>query len=370
MNLLKISEKPLILDYKDTISKAISKMYENGKDVAIVMENNKYKGLLIAREISKRKVNNPEKTKVINFITHIKPISPNSDIYDVIHSIFINDYKAVPIKYNSNIFLLTKINIINYLKNDKVFKNKKAQDVMVKPFCVTNTDTLSVSISILRDTGICRLPVVDKENKIEGIVDVITLLNAEIKKKRSKRGERSGERVRLGDILIESLMEKNIITVSPNTYLKDVINKMINRTHTVLVVKNGKLEGLITPKLILRLLVKEKTKPNVVIYGIQREDPFLKDIIFKTIERVINKLEKIVHIINIRIGIDKHQEKGKRSKYSVRIILICNKGPFFAKHYDWDLTKAVNNALDKLEREVINKKERSDNRKVYKSYPI
>jgi CBS domain-containing protein len=361
MDLIGLAEKPLVFDSEDTVSKAVSKMHETGKDVAVVLNGGKYAGVLIARELSKRKINNPDETKIKNFIHHIDPISPASDLNDVIHSIIVNDYKSVPVKDNSNILILSKISILKHVKNGDVFRNKTAEDVMVKPFCITSTDTLAVAITTLRDTGVTRLPVVDRGDRIEGLVDTIGLLNADIKRRRARKGERAGEKIKLGDIFAESFMEKNVMKIGPEAPLREAINKMAeHKSHTVLIEKDGKLAGLITPKLLLRLMAEKAARANVRISGLQKEDPFLKDIVKKDVQKLTDKLEKMMRIDSLVVDIDRHHEEGKRVKYSIRVRTMTGEGFFFAKSHAWDLTKAVKEALERLEREVLHKKEKRE----------
>lgn len=357
MKLLKLAERPLVFDSEDAVSKAISKMRKEEKTVAVVMTGGKYAGLLSARELSKRKISNPDRTKIRNFIQHIEPVSPETDVNEAINSILVNDYASLPLEHEKRIFLLDKTSILRRLKNEDALKGKSAGNVMAEPFCISSSDSISVAISTLRDAGVTRLPVVGDGNRVDGLVDAISLLSADIKRKRPKKGERRGEKIKLGEVSVRSLMKKNIIKVKAETPLKEAMNRMIKQgTHTVLVEEGGKLAGIITPKMILGLMYREAATANVRISGLQKEDPFLKDIVRKETKRLTDKLAKMVRIERLVVDIDRYHEKGKRVKYSVKTRLATEKATFFAKSHGWDLTKAVREALNRLEREALHRK--------------
>ena len=65
------------------------------------------------------------------------------------------------------------------------------------------------------------------------------------------------------------------------------------------------------------------------------------------------KLSKIVTINYAVLRVSKHKKAGKRTKYSVRAGFSTNRGRFFVKDYDWDVTKAMGNVLDKIERMIV-----------------
>ena len=95
-------------------------------------------------------------------------------------------------------------------------------------------------------------------------------------------------------------------------------------------------------------------------------DNFTKKFIDEDLRAEVQKLGKIIRIHHMDIHIERHRKEGKRTKYTVRSKLSTQAGQFFSEDYAWDLTKAMRGVLEKLEREIIKKKEKM---KVYSRGP-
>ncbi len=357
---MKRMEKQVVVDYEETVNKATSKMIREKKRVALVMEGKEFVGILVARDLVKKKIDNPDKMKIKPFARKINPISPETPIPDMLNSMLINDYKAIPVRdAKGNVSLLTRLDILRTVKENVVFKDTKARDVMNFPYSVSGDDSLATARSLIRNLNLSRIPVLGKENRLEGLVDTLDLLGGIITRRRSSRGELYGEGVKRDEISIKSLMNKNPPKTDPDDNIKKVINTMIRQnTPTVMVMEGDKVRGIITPRDILKLVGKEVKGVYVTISGLQDEDNFIKTVVDEEITNEVRKLAKFITIDSLILHVDKYHERGKRSKYSIKGRLVTRRGIFFAGDFAWDVTKAIRGVLQKLEREVIKKKER------------
>ncbi len=95
---------------------------------------------------------------------------------------------------------------------------------------------------------------------------------------------------------------------------------------------------------------------NVSLTGAQEETEFTKDVIARDIERTKARLSKISRINRLNIDVKRHG-KGGRVKYSVRIEATGD-GAHHADAHEWGLEKAMREALGRLEKELVKKKER------------
>lgn len=357
---MKRTEKQVMIDYEETVKKAASKMIMEKKRVALVMDGKEFTGILVAKDLVKKKIDNPDKMKIKPFIRKITPIPPETPIPDMLNSMLINDYKAMPVRNSKgNVSLLTRLDILKMVKENPVFKDTKAMDAMNFPYSVSGSDSLTTARSLIRNLNLSRLPVLGKENRLEGLVDTLDLLKGIITIRRSSRGELYGEGIKTDKINIKSLMNKTPPKTDPNDNLRKVINTMIRQnTPTVMVMEGDKVRGIITPGDILKLIGKEVKGVYVTISGLQDEDNFIKTVVDEEITNEVRKLAKFIVIDSLILHVDKYHERGKRSKYSVKGRLVTRRGIFSAGDFAWDITKAVRGVLQKLEREVIKKKER------------
>ncbi|MEM7815559.1 MAG: CBS domain-containing protein [Candidatus Aenigmatarchaeota archaeon] len=350
-------EKPLVVSPEDSISRAASLMFSNRKHEAVVMKNGKFVGILLARDLVKRKVSDPHKTKISGFVVDINPFLPGTGIEEIINGFLVNDYRAVPFKNNGKIMVLTKTGLLGIVKDSPVLKDKFAEDVMNFPYCITTEDSLSTARAVLRDMNISRVPVV-KEGKVEGIIDYVDLLGPVFKGEVNKRGEPGEERTHIDSIPASSFMRKEFPVAEPDARLSSVIDLIVKNNSAVIVERNGKLSGIVTPGDILKLFGKEVRGAYVTISGMQEEDDFIKSVIYKEIENSLKKINKIYPVNYFVAHVDKYNVTGRRAKYSIRARVATQKGFFFSHDHGWDITKAIKGVLEKLEKEVIKRKER------------
>ncbi|MFH1364878.1 MAG: CBS domain-containing protein, partial [Candidatus Aenigmatarchaeota archaeon] len=243
MNLLEFSEQAIIFTPKDSVARVTSKMFEERVYNVIIKKNGKYYGIVSARDISRRNVNNPDEVEVKQFIKHINPISPETPISDVIDSVLVNNYNIVPITHDET-YILTKLGILAMVKDAESLKKKKASDIMKYPFCASIDDSISTVISVMKEMDVARIPILNKNGKAEGLVTTIDLLKADIIRQRSKIGEKYGEKQKAKDTPITSIMQKDIFKITQSTPIKNVIELMINRkTDTILVEEKNKIMG-------------------------------------------------------------------------------------------------------------------------------
>lgn len=344
---------------EDTISKVIAKMNKEKAHEVVVFDNKEYLGILSSDKLIKKNISEPDKTKLSQLKTIIDKVEPfeSIDAEEIIKSVLINNYKSAPIRKDKKIFFLTKLEMLN-LVDKNLLKDKTASHVMVFPDIVSSGDSLSVAKSIMRDSHSNRVVILE-EGKAIGILDPLDVLNSFITRTRTKRGDVSGEKLKIGGISASSraIMQKNFLKVTPDKKLSEVVKKMIEqKKDTVIVEDNGKLLGMITPRHILKLVSKQVEGVYVQITGIQDEDSFIKSLVDDEINQEIRKLGKIVNIDYLTIHVRKRRATGNRTKYSVKAKLITNIGFFHSNDYAWDLTQAVRGILKKLEKELVKKK--------------
>jgi len=367
MNLLDIAEPALIVNSKDPVSRVASRMSRTRRHEVLVFDGRKYRGVVVARDLAKRKINEPHKMKIGKFARMVRPIPPETPLEDIINTILINDYKSVPVQAGKKFFILTKLNILNHLKNDPWFKNKKAGDIMKFPHCISSDDSITTAMAVLRNLNISRLPVINEKDRAEGLVDAIDLLKADTDRKRTGLGERAGTKIPLREVYITSLMSRNIPKANTSTPVKRLIEMMFEKkTPCIMIEDRGRVAGIITPRLILKLIGKKVEGIYVRISGLQEEDNFIKSVVDEEIRNEVRKLGKFFPIKQMIIHVDKYHETGKRIKYSVKARMMTERGMFFADDHAWDVTKAVRGILQKFEREILEKKEK---RKVYRRAP-
>ncbi len=358
MEIKDVLEEPLVVRPGDTVSRVASRMIsERRHEAAVFDRENRFLGIILARDIVKRKVSDPHKTKIDQFIVDESPLLPGTSVEEIINSFLVNDYRTVPVKSGDRVMLLTKMDLLRLVRGSKELKGKSAGDVMKFPYCISASESLSAARAIIKDMNVSRLPVLE-DGKVEGMIDTLDLLAAVVRGETDKRGEPDEERTHLDGIAASAFMRKNFPTAEPGTSLADVIDSIVKSQSAVVVQKGGKLVGIVTPGDVLKLLGKEVKGAYVTISGVEDEDDFIKTVIYQEIETSLKKINRIYPVNYLVVHADKYGT-GKRTKHSIKARLATEKGFFFAHAHAWDLTKAVKGVLANLEKEIIKRKEKS-----------
>jgi len=364
-------EPALVFSQDTPVSKIVSEMRRKNRQEALIFDGKKYAGMISARDLAKRTINNPDTVMIKTLksaINKITPFSPETDPREIVETILINGYTSVPVKQGDELKVLTKLGLIGLLPKDTL-KGKKASDVSVFPYCITASDSLAVARSIIREMRAFRVAIVNENGRVDGIIDSIDLLRTQINKEKSSKGELSGKKVKLRDVPASgtSLMQGTIMKVSPDTALEEVVGRMIRTKTPVVVVEDSKLEGMITPENILKLLSKQVSGVYVRVTGQQKEDVFLRSVIDEELRNEIRKLGKLLPIDYMTLDVKKFRESGRRAKYSLKAKLVTQKGLFVSQATAWDITKAMHGLMGRLEREIVRKKGKM---RVYRRGPV
>jgi len=231
------------------------------------------------------------------------------------------------------------------------------------PFFVGPDDSIAAARTVIKDMHVSRVVIADSEGRINGIVSTLDLLKTVLTKEKQDIGGGSGEKVG-EEVPVKSIASNDFFVVTPKSSLREVVEKMTREnTDSVLVEREGKLAGMITPKDVLKLIEKVAEGPYVRISGVQEEDEFIKQMVYSEIRRVLSKVDKKAHIKYLVMNIDRHHddfESGKRVKYSAKVRLITAAGDFYAKDHAWDLPAAAKGALKRLEKELMKKEGRME----------
>jgi len=119
-----MSRKIIYLSPEDTVSKFISLM-ENRKIHQIpIVEKKRLKGIVYYKDITKKTVLDPAKTKIKTVMRFPSPIvSPNQDVSDAARLIFKTGIRALPVvEKNKVVGLISIHDIVDSISKSKIFR--------------------------------------------------------------------------------------------------------------------------------------------------------------------------------------------------------------------------------------------------------
>lgn len=149
----------------------------------------------------------------------------------------------------------------------------KARDIMCRNIVTVSPESgIAETVAILLEKRVNGLPVVDRKGRLQGIIcqsdliaqqkrvpipSVFALLGGLIPLQSPRDLEREVEKI--AAIRVAQAMTPNPVTVTPETSLEEVATLMVEKKyHTLPVVEDGKLVGIIGKEDVLKTLMAKK----------------------------------------------------------------------------------------------------------------
>ncbi len=356
-----MSKNVICLSPDDTVSDLISLVEKNHIREIPIVENKKLRGIVYSKDIARKGVTNPQKTKIAKVIkSHPATVSPNQDINEAAELILKNGLIGLPVVEKDRVVgIISMHDIIKFSSKTKQFRQTKAEQIMSVPETIGRDADIGKARLLMRERNISRLPVVDKNNKLSGVVTIFDLLKAVKPRERMDFYSMAAEKETIMGTPVSTIMDKKPITAEGKNSLNEIVNLIDkNRIDGVIVLDGGQPVGVVTEKDLLEVYVSSFKQKGIFyqISGLKDEDDFIVATVNRMIRDSLQKLTKMTKSEFFFLHVKRYDKRGK-VKYSIRTRLMTERGVFVSKSYAWDLREAVDTALDKLEKIIIRGKE-------------
>ncbi len=366
-----------VIDANETISKVIPMLEKwEEKSAILVEENGKIIGVVRERDLMRGCVMvNPHETKIKHFVVRTGILSLDDLTPEKVARRFVEDSTPfVIVKLNGKYGVIFVDDFLKLVKPE--FEDVKVKEIM-NPEVVTvkDHDTVAKALATMRNHGIDRVVVVDDNNKVVGIVtgkDIVDRVLAP--RKRARLGDVSGEKEKTLSIMVESIMSYPVITANKNESVASVIDTMIEKNiSSVVVTKDGFPEGIVIKKDILENFIKKATPTKFDVQVIVRNltlDDFEKARINDDLNNFMEKFKDYFGEAILFVYIRKFRWEYYRGLpwVLVRLKLASDKGTFVATGEGWGAEYALHATLKKLEREILKEKELLTDKKMIRRF--
>lgn len=357
-----MSKDIVFLTPEDSVSKLISLIEKHCFREIMVIENKKLKGIIYSKEIAKKGITDPSKEKVHTLMRFPPPtLSPTQDINDAANLILKTGLRALPVIENNKVVGIVSLHdIVDVASKTKDFRQTLAESIMSVPEIARENTDIGAARMLMREKNISRLPVIDKNQKLCGVVTIFDLLKA-IKHPRERMNfySMAAEKETIMGIPISTMMNDMPTTVERKATLNEIVSLMRkDETDGVIVVQNDFPVGVVTEKDLLEVYVSGLSKKGIYyqIIGLADEDEFIVATVERMIRDTVQRVSKMFKPQFFFLHIKRYDKTGK-VKYSIRSRLLTDKGIFVSKSHAWDLRTAVDDALENLERIIIKEKQ-------------
>ncbi len=352
-------------DYDDVdvglrLGKLRSIFDRNNPKGVIVTADGEYEGIITEQELIQSHVE--DKTKAGALTRSAPKVERTADIREVARVLVEGGTKIAPVFEAGRLWgVITEDAIL-----EAVLENLDALsvgDIYSEDVVTIDEDTdVGQVINLLRTHGISRLPVLDDDGLLTGMVtrhDVVDFVIRDMDK--ATQGERAGDVDRLLDIPVYDLMNSPVTTVGRDESVRDAVARMLEHDYSGLVVTPADddrvVEGIVTKTDVLRALsYTEEEHLDVQITNIALLDTLTRETIRVEIQDVADKYQEM-QVQHAHVRFHEHKEKLRGTPLiQCQIRLRTNRGQAAGSGEGYGADMAFRVALDKLERNVLERK--------------
>ncbi|WP_297471082.1 CBS domain-containing protein [Thermococcus sp.] len=357
------------IDIDAPLSEAIGIFEKEDPDLILVFDGNLYKGVLTQDLIIRSHLKwDPTKAKVRDVYKPAPVVKPDEDLSKAAKLMIEVDLRSLPVG-ESKAEIIGVINDIAVLERvaETDFGKKKVEEFMTKDVITLRPDdTVAKALATMRDHAISRIPIVDEEGRLEGLVTLHDLILRFIKPRfRAKAGELAGEKIPPFSMPLRDVMIRGVITVLPDAKVREAVATMRDNDIDGLVVvnENNKVVGILTVKDLLLPISKMTEKEARFYLQLGGDASILSDF---TRERIIEDIKRFVDGYEDLLGqegiiylyIRRFPEKFRGVHlYQARMRVVTDRGVFVATGETWGAVQAVHDALRAIERQLLQKAE-------------
>jgi CBS domain-containing protein/ribosome-associated translation inhibitor RaiA len=338
-------DKVLSLSLEDTAAKALNMMYENNINQLPVTDNDggKYVGMIFAKEFLN--LNATPSSKLKNLFAKTPILSPSDTIEKCTQLIVTTGNRALPVVEKEKLISIVSETDVTLTAN---FGHAGVDEVMSGAIVIEEDSTLANALAKMRRYNISRLPVIESNGILTGIINALDIAKIMATPK-ERIGKAPGLRAlttgtAIGGVKVKDIMRK-AISIERGTKLNTLVESF-KRNEEIVVVGDGRPIGIVTPRDALEITLPHRNEPSIHIANVDGDTRrTIEEHMARFLKKIQGKLENIQSVI---VYADIH----KTRKYSVRARLISARRVIDAKAVGYDPISACKELISKLDRQI------------------
>ncbi|AUX07886.1 CBS-domain-containing membrane protein [Halalkaliarchaeum desulfuricum] len=359
MNITDIAvEEYVEVDTSTRLGKVRSIFEEKNPKGIVVTEDGEYAGVIGERDLIKSRIEDDTKASVV--MKNAPRVKRTEHIREVARILVEGNVKIAPVYEGEKLYgIVTEDGILEAVLDNLdaiTVEQIYTKDVVT----ITEEGHVGQAINRLRENGISRLPVLNENGRLTGVITTHDIVEFVIRgENRLGRHDRSGDTDRMLDIPVFDLMSNPVLTATPEETVKAAVERMFENDIAGLVVSDDgeAVDGVVTKTDVLRALTfTEEESMDVQITNIALLDTISREHIVESIESVSDKYQDMaVHHAHVRFH--EHKEKLRGTPLlQCQIRLRTSEGQVAGSGEGYGSEHAFHVALDKLERNVLEMK--------------
>ena len=359
----------------DTLSDCFALFKKEMPPVLVVLDSGgEYKGVLARRWIIRSRLD-PSRAKVKKLMRPAPTVTLHDSLSKVASLMIESEIRQLPVYSGEKLLgFVTDEDIIHGAVMEK-WGNTQVEEIMTKkPFVLEEDESVGAVLSLLRGEGISHVPIV-RDGKLVGVVSIHDVIeNIFQPRQRQRVGEMVGEKVPVLSIPAKDIMTKTVITVLPETRLKDAAKKMHKfDISSLVVVRKRRPVGIVTKRDFLEPIAQtEKPIRRLTVQFSAKDveiDEIQRGFIMGDFESFARRYGKSLESGTLFVYMKTHGTNYKGDQLvHCRLQLRTVKGSFFSSSEGFGVEQTFSIALDRLESQTLRSEEPQYDREFARRY--
>ena len=381
MNIADLISTDFVAFEPDTPVSTLVGTFDDPSVKGVLVMNDSFDGVVTRRQLAT--THHPPQTKLGTLAWSVPRLAPDEDVRRVAHLMVHSDVHLLPVFDDTDVIgVVTAADILVGVQPhlDAI----TVEDIYTPELTTVTIDTtLGQALRLFREQRITHLPVMDDTRPV-GMVSLYDIIHLTVREEmrsqggestgedpfggsladsagRSRRGgfgAREGEMATVLGLPMEDVMERPVRTIALDEPVIEAVERMREHGGSSLLVTDGdRPTGIVTTTDILDALTWEAGGDRgVQIYGIDLLDGISHDDVVKMIDRFDDR-DRAMRLLDARIHLQAHDETLRgQSLILARIRLFTDRGMFIAEGEGFGARQAINEARQRLERQIQDEK--------------
>jgi CBS domain-containing protein len=348
----------------DTLSRCLNLFKKEMPPVLAVLDDkDKYTGVITRRWMIRSRLD-PTTTKVKTLTRPAPKVTPEFSLSKTAKLMIQSGVRQLPVFEEKKLLgFITDENIIHGAVTQE-WGNTKMKEIMTKaPYTIEANRSAGAVLSLFREHGISHVPVIDN-GKLVGIVSIQDIIEHVFQpQRRQTLGEIVGEKVPMLNIPAKGIMTRPVITVQPETTLKEAEKKMHDFDVSCLpVVAKERLVGIVTKLDFIEPLSQMEVSERkfTVQFAVKdiKINPDEQSFMMNEFDTFTRKYKDVFETGTLFAYIKTHGTNHKGVPLiHCRLQLRTVRGSFFSSGEGWGVEPTFRVALDRLDKRILRSKE-------------
>lgn len=372
-----MSREYVSIDQSQPVSQLIGKLDGNTSDAACILDGQQLLGVFDPQALLKSRLDIAE-IKAARVVKAVPSLTAEDDLQAIALRFYDAKTTMLPVTRDGRVVGVVHVaDVLSRIK-DSVRGITVRQVRHPRPITVRTDDRIDTALSTLHDEHIDRLPVVDEEGRMVGIISTKDVLlnyyrhhierdNGQAPKSRTRAFR--AELPDLGALPVSNFMsavESVTISIGEDETIAAAIERMAEQhVLSLFIIDDGKPVGIITKRDILEAFIHAQTEelPNIQYVGLDELDidSYLKAQVRKIVSHRTGKIE---HYFNneyqLIVHIKEYSKGGGRHKFSVHLRLTYPGSTVPACNADaWNIRTAIQEAFKRIESHLDHQRKRN-----------